>query len=176
MTHPRSLIRNALRDLVAQALPELAGRIHLHRAVPLGKARLPAILVYAREERIDEWHRDDEGACVRKRLLTLGVEIVAAGDDAHDAVDALAARFEAALEADETLGRRVESARLVATSIEQDGDGELVALAARLTVEVVYWTTWRQSADDGVRPSIVLYSVSPHIGRDYEDRYRPLAD
>lgn len=169
--HPRSQIRSAVRECLAAALPELAARIHVHRAIPLAKTRLPAILVYAREERIDEAYAADPGA--RRRILTLAIDVVAAGDGAEETADALASRIEAALEADETLGGCAEGLRIRATSIEQDGEGETPILAARLTVEVVYWTLWRQE-DAGSRPTLVLYSMAPEIGRAFEDHYRPL--
>lgn len=170
--HPRQQIRAAVRDVIADALPALAGRIHVHRAVPLARSRLPAILIYAREERLDDAYQADPGA--RKRILTLAVEIVAAGESAHEEADALCAQVEAALEADETLGHRAEGLRILRAEIEQDGDGETPALACRLVVEIAYWTLWRQDSPDS-RPSLVLYSIAPEIGRAYEDRYRPLA-
>lgn len=174
LPHPRSLIRQAVRECLAQALPALASRIHLHRAVPLTKQRLPALLLYAREERIDDAYAADPGP--RRRLMTLAVEIVAAGHEAHERIDALAAVVEAALEADETLGGRVEGSRLVRTEIEQDGDGETPLCACRLSFEIAYWTQWRSGAGEtAVRPTLVLYSVSPFIGRAHEDKYQPVA-
>lgn len=169
--HPRSQIRSAVRNVLAQALPELAARIHVHRAIPLAKTRLPAILLYAREERLDEAYAADPGA--RRRLLSLAIDIVVAGDGAEEEADRLAAAVEAALEADETLGGRAEGLRILSTAIEQDGEGEVSALAARLTVEVVYWTIWHQDAA-GQRPTLALYSIAPQIGRAHEDAYRPI--
>lgn len=171
MTHPRQTIREALTAVLKTALPELARRIHWHRAIPLAKGRLPALLVYTRGERIDEAYAADPGA--RRRILTLGIEIVASGDAALDAVDALCARIEAALEAQETLGDLVEGLRIVSTEVEQDGDSDTPVLAARLTVEVIYWTAW-QTPDEGTRPSLVLFSIAPQIGRAHEDKYVPI--
>ncbi|MCX8017228.1 MAG: hypothetical protein N2690_04930 [Rhodocyclaceae bacterium] len=169
--HPRSLIRQAAAQTLKQALPQLAASIYVQRALPLARERLPAILVYAREERLDEAYDADPGA--RRRLLTLAVEIVAAGLDAHETVDALCAEIEAALEADDTLGGRVEGLRILRAEIEQDGEGETPLVACRLAVEVVYWTLWRPE-EEGERPRLVLYSIAPEIGAAHEPKYRPL--
>lgn len=171
MDHPRSAIRAAVRDRLAAALPDLAARIYVQRATPLVRERLPAIMIYARDERIDEAYTADPGA--RRRVLTLAVEIVAAGRDAHDAADALAAAVESALEADETLGGLLEGSRLMRTEMEMDGDGETPIFACRLLIEAVYWTLWRQP-DAGARPTLVLYSIAPEIGAAHVDRYRTL--
>ncbi|MCX8016449.1 MULTISPECIES: hypothetical protein [Tepidimonas] len=169
--HPRQQIRAAVRDVIAAALPELANRIHVHRAVPLARGRLPAILIYAREERLDDAYQADPGA--RRRILTLAIEIVAAGEAAHEEADALCAQIEAALEADETLSHRAEGLRILRAEIEQDGEGETPLLACRIVVEVAYWTLW-QPPSPGSRPSLVLYSIAPEIGRAFEDRYQPI--
>ena len=55
MSHPRSQIRDAVRARLAGPSPctEAGDRVHVNRTTPLFAKALPAILVYARDERVD---------------------------------------------------------------------------------------------------------------------------
>ena len=177
MKHPRTLIREAVAALLSANLPKVdaritASRISIHRSTPLFAGKLPAILIYTRDERIEEQPNADPG--LRYRKLELSVEIITSGDAAAEEADLLAQAVEAILDLDETLGLLVEGIRLTRTEVDQGGDGDTPVLAARLLFEVSYWT--RPVADDSALPLQVLYSWAPRIGIPHEPEYQPLLD
>ena len=177
MKHPRTLIREAVAALLSANLPKVdaritASRISIHRSTPLFVGKLPAILIYTRDERIEEQPNADPG--LRYRKLELSVEIIASGDAAAEEADVLAQAVEATLDLDETLGLLVEGTRLTRTEVDQGGEGDTPVLAARLSFEVSYWT--RPVVDEGELPLQVLYSWAPRIGIPHEPDYQPLLD
>ena len=102
MKHPRTLIREAVAARLIEALPKVdaritATRISIHRSTPLFAAKLPAILIYTRDERIEDQPNADPG--LRYRKLELSVEIIASGDAAAEEADVLAQAVEAILDA-----------------------------------------------------------------------------
>ena len=177
MKHPRTLIREAVAAQLSANLQKVdpritASRISIHRSTPLFAGKLPAILIYTRDERIEEQPNADPG--LRYRKLELSVEIIASGDAAAEEADVLAQAVEATLDLDETLGLLVEGTRLTRTEVDQGGEGDTPVLAARLSFEVSYWT--RPVVDEGELPLQVLYSWAPRIGVPHEPEYQPLLD
>ena len=80
MKHPRTLIREAVAALLSANLQKVdpritASRISIHRSTPLFAGKLPAILIYTRDERIEDQPNADPG--LRYRKLELSVEIIA---------------------------------------------------------------------------------------------------
>ena len=139
---------------------------------PLFAGKLPAILIYTRDERIEDQPNADPG--LRYRKLELSIEIITSGDAAAEEADLLAQAVEAILDLDETLGLLVEGTRLTRTEVDQGGEGDTPVLAARLSFEVSYWT--RPVDDDSALPLQVLYSWVPRIGIPHEPEYQPLLD
>ena len=177
MKHPRTLIREAVAARLIESLPKVdaritPARISIHRSTPLFAGKLPAVLIYTRDERIDDQPNADPG--LRYRKLDLSVEIITSGDAAAEEADVLAQAVEAILDADETLGLLVEGTRLTRTEVDQGGEGDTPVLAARLSFEVSYWT--RPVVDEGELPLQVLYSWAPRIGIPHEPEYQPLLD
>ena len=178
MKHPRTLIREAVAARLIESLPKVderitPARISIHRSTPLFAGKLPAILIYTRDERIEEQPNADPG--LRYRKLELSVEIIASGDAAAEEADVLAQAVEAILDADETLGLLVEGTRLTRTEVDQGGEGDTPVLAARLSFEVSYWTRPAETPE-GELPLQVLYSWVPRIGVPHEPDYQPLLD
>lgn len=178
MKHPRTLIREAVKERLVAQLPAIdpritAARISIHRSTPLFAGKLPAILIYTRDERIEEQPNAAPG--LRYRKLELSVEIIASGDAAAEEADVLAQAVEATLDLDETLGLLVEGTRLTRTEVDQGGEGDTPVLAARLWFEVSYWTRPVETPE-GALPLQVLYSWAPRIGIPHEPEYQPLLD
>ena len=176
MKHPRTLIREAVKARLSANLPKVdpritPARISIQRSTPLFAGKLPAILIYTRDERIEDQPHADPG--LRYRKLELSVEIITSGEAAAEDADTLAQAVEAILDADETLGLMVEGTRLTRTEVDQGGEGDTPVLAVRLTFEVSYWT--QPSNTDGVLPLQVLVSWVPKIGLPHEPDYQPLA-
>ena len=177
MKHPRTLIREAVAARLVGHLPTVdaritASRIHIHRTTPLFSGKLPTILIYTRDERIEDQPNADPG--LRRRLLELSVEVIASGETAAEEADTLAQAAEAILDADETLGLLVEGTRLTRTEIDQGGDGDSPVLAVRLTFEISYWT--RPIETESALPLQVLVSWVPQIGLPFESAYQPMDD
>ena len=178
MKHPRTLIREAVKERLVAQLPAIdpritAARISIHRSTPLFAGKLPAVLIYTRDERIDDQPNADPG--LRYRKLELSVEIITSGDAAAEEADLLAQAVEAILDLDETLGLLVEGIRLTRTEVDQGGEGDTPVLAARLSFEVSYWTRPLETPE-GELPLQVLYSWVPRIGLTHEPDYAPLLD
>ncbi|NVZ10070.1 hypothetical protein HW932_12445 [Allochromatium humboldtianum] len=178
MKHPRTLIREAVKERLVAQLPAVdprisANRISIHRSTPLFAAKLPAIVIYTRDERIEDQPNADPG--LRYRKLELSVEIIASGETAAEEADGLAQAVEAILDLDETLGLLVEGTRLTRTEIDQGGEGDTPVLAARLSFDVSYWTRPLETPD-GKLPLQVLVSWVPRIGIPHEPDYQPLLD
>ena len=176
MKHPRTLIREAVKERLSANLPKVdpritLARISIQRSTPLFAGKLPAILIYSRDERIEDQPHADPG--LRYRKLELSVEIIASGDTAAEEADILALAVEASLDTDETLGLLVEGTRLTRTEVDQGGEGDTPVLAARLTFEVSYWTK-PVEAPEGQLPLQVLVSWVPEIGSRHEHSYQPV--
>lgn len=176
MKHPRTLIREAVKERLLAQLPTIDpritdSRISIHRSTPLFAGKLPAILIYTRDERIEDQPNADPG--LRHRKLELSVEIIASGEAAAQEADVLAQAVEAVLDADDTLGLLVEGTRLTRTEVDQGGDGDTPVLAVRLSFEVSYWTR-PVAPPEGALPLQVLYSWEPRIGMPHEPDYQPI--
>lgn len=144
MLSPRTAIRRRVCALLRAALPAwdarvIAARVHESRAIPLSPKKLPAVLVYTRDERLeDDAGHGDPGP--RHRTLELAVEVVTSEPAADADADYLCAAVEAVMDNNETLGQLVEGIRLKRIMVDVDGDGEAIIAAARMEFEVTYWT------------------------------------
>jgi hypothetical protein len=137
---PRTAIRRAAYAILRAALPAWsdgfpAGSVYDSLSVPLGMKKLPVVLVYTRDERLDDDPHADPG--IRSRTLELAVEVVT-GVDA--ATDFLCAAAEAVMDAHETLGHLVQGTRLRRISVDRDSDAEKTVVAAKMEFEVTYHT------------------------------------
>lgn len=144
MLSPRTAIRRRVAALLRASLPLwdarlTSARIHESRAIPLPSKKLPTILIYTRDERLeDDAGHSDPG--LRRRTLDLFVEAVATGHDADTDADYFCAAIESIVDNNENLGGLVEGTRLSRVSVDADGDSDGVIIGARLEFEVTYWT------------------------------------
>jgi hypothetical protein len=139
-------IRRGLRQVILGATAAGA-RVYLSRIFPLalhdadGTLRqdvLPAILVYAGDEDLEEYNA---APLETERTLQLWVDIVMQlREDFDDVVDFISGQVEAAVEQDETLGDRCEHVRLrfVARPLEPIRDGAITLSSLRLRFDAVY--------------------------------------
>jgi hypothetical protein len=137
---PRTAVRRTACAILRAALPMWCegfsgGSVYDSLTVPLGMKKLPAVLVYTRDERLDEDGHADPG--IRSRTLELVVEVVT-GSDAL--TDFLCAAVEAVMDAHETLGQLVRGTRFQRVSVDRDSDGEKIVVAAKMEFEVAYHT------------------------------------
>jgi hypothetical protein len=170
MLHPRHAIRNAIVSLLRDPLPDTTppvyrtscnSKVFPSRTTPLPVKRLPAILVYTASDVPDaSYPRNDEGPT--RRLLEAVIEVAAIGEDADDQIDTICLQVEAALLERDNLGGVCERALLGGTDIELAGDGEADIVAARISVNVAYWSD--VPVADGSTPEEVYGSWVPLIG------------
>jgi hypothetical protein len=183
MPHPRQEIRAAVRAMLAtpsgQTFPTAArDRVYATRSAPLAMNALPAILIYTRDERLDPTS-DYPVPGRRRRVMRLAIEAVASGDAADDAVDEIAWAIEQAFDRDNTIGNRIEMARLSQTEIDAGDEGDRTIVAARLTYDVAYWIIASDGTDEGDSTSPgpdgdLLVGWAPEIGPGHEDDYVPV--
>ena len=207
MIGPRTAIRQRVQRLLQAGLPVWDARITpervcVNRAIPLSPKKLPAVLIYSRDEKVDKEPNADPG--LRRHMLELAVEVVAGGADPQpDAmVDLLATAVELIIDRNETLNLLVEGTRLTRVETDVDGDGDAVFVASRPLFQVVYWTRTLCFREDGLPtfleefssesekipgitrrlgdeledsvPGDVLTSFAPRIGRPHEQDHQPI--
>lgn len=163
MKHPRAHIRDAiaarLADYRVAPVPPsddapgspgerwtmAEGRVYASRARNLDERDLPAVLIYARREKVaaDSYPRSGENGSTT-RTLEIAVEaVVRALDDVDDTLDAFALQVEGALEWLEIPGLETATIHLTDTDIDVSTDGRLPIGAVRLSFAVEYRAPYR---------------------------------
>lgn len=184
--HPRKAIRSRVVDILTHPAegsttpPTPAGRrVYDSRDLPIDPEQgTPAILVYTREETLNDVDQMDDG--IRRRTLDLLIEVYDTGtsddgdeddEDGNGAerVDDIAWQVENLIYADPTLGNLVERCTLVSTSIQVAADAEIPLWAAVLLFRVVYVTHKRE--DEGSVPTQVFLGFDPDTGPGNEPEY-----
>ena len=156
MSHPRSIIRNAiinkLKTQVDSAyLTDAEDRIYGNRAKPLFDQFLPAILVYAKDENIIEERFESDGFGPLKRDLEIAIEaVILGGDDFDQKLDDLSSQIESALDGFEFESRKSDILKLKSTEIDSSIEGSKIYGAVRLTYSVTYRTAVKQPLDEGI--------------------------
>jgi len=154
-THPRQQLRHAVRDRLAEQLPDdgywtpAEDRVYASRSIDLEETELPLILVNCKEETVELVNRTDFDGGYR-RTVQMHVECLSSAlDDVDDTLDGLALGVEGAL--DGLLINGLETARfiLIRTEIDIDREGEVPIGAARLTFEASYMS-YRLGVDLGL--------------------------
>lgn len=161
MTHPRTLIRRAFTDRLRASATAAKDRVYPSRLAPIDTndaKELPAILVYARDDRRDpktDYGPEGEDSFVRSHLYLVTEGIVRANDDVDEKLDALAEEIEAALEDWDVPGFEGAAIRLEDTDIDVVKEGVAKPVGAiGLTWVVTYERPWRVR-DPGTRPDTV---------------------
>jgi hypothetical protein len=138
--HQRTVIRRAIRDLLLDTTAA-EDRVYTTRMVPLRKADLPAISIYALTETVD-----DESVESSPRELIRELPVVIQGwvtqtEDVDDVMDALALEIETAMHADPYLGEDVASESILeSTTMDVGRMGEREVGMVELTYLVTYLT------------------------------------
>ena len=174
----RKAIRYAVRDgLLNQTTAGQA--VFATRMIPVQPEQYPAIIaIYTFDDKIDP-ERGWQPEGVNRRLLTLAIEIVAAGKGADDRIDDVADEVEATLAADPQLAAAsgqgealVEWVGLKDLEIGRAEESDRL-LIARQTWQVVYYTV--PDEEEGVTPSDLFVNECPPFGADHEDDYNRIA-
>ena len=159
MSHPRTLIRQALVDRLKTKIDDVyltsaEDRIFGSRSKPLFDQFLPAILVYARSENILEERFATDGFGATKRELEIALEAVVLGNgQVDDMLDNIAAQIELAFDGWEMSSRKADVMKLKSTEIDVSIEGSKTYGAARLTYGITYYTANKQPVISGTIPT-----------------------
>lgn len=146
MTHPRTLIRIAMRDLLVNKT-DAGDRVFKSRVVAWRERDLPAIAIYTPEETIAEGSYQTAPREL-ERTVTVVTEIAfKAVADVDDAADEIAWLVEKAVHKDETLGGLVSDCRLMNTLLEIFEQGDQLIAVLRLDWDALYYTKAPEDAD-----------------------------
>lgn len=179
--HPRQEIRQALVAALkgtADPRPTAAGdRVFETRFVPWRTQQLPAISVYATSEPIREGSKETAPRELTRDVRMVVDVVVAAADDADDALDALCLQVETALHADPTLGGKASDCVLEDTELGTIADSGRPMAAAQLTYVATYITGAPEEAElEDLQTATVKHDLSGavHPDNQAEDRLENL--
>lgn len=167
--HPGSEVRAAVVEAI-RGSTTAGNHVFDSRDLPLSEDITPAILIYKTGETLDRDHMHDDG--LRRRTMTLSIEIYGVGDNAADITDAVAWEVENTLRSDPTLDGKVERIDFVESATAFADNGEQALFVTSMTVEVIYWT--HLVTEEGSLVQIVMLGFAPDIGLGHEDDYAEL--
>lgn len=136
MSHARTQIRNAVRVLL-QAYTSVGSNVYESRIYPLNDPKLPAILIYTKEETLLDQSMSKPRTM--QRQVQLVIEIYAkASNNVDETIDNLAAEIEQLLGGDPTIGGKAKDSMLVTTEIQFSDEGEKPIAIGILSYAVHY--------------------------------------
>ena len=135
MSHARTQIRDAIFGILDIAISNVT--IQKSRIYPIGEGKLPAILIYARQENLQEVTISKPRTHFRS--LSLVIEVIAkANSNLDQTLDDIAVQIEEALSADTTLGGLVKNTILQTTDIQYLDEGDKPHGVMLMTYSVTY--------------------------------------
>lgn len=133
----RKLIRQKLVDLISLRT-RAEDRVFSSPARSAWQEQLPAILIYSRNEQVQEFSTAPR---TLRRQLRITIECLAQLDEAlDDELDDLTDEVEAAIGADETLGGIVVDCILEEIEMQLKGEGQTLIGTSSMTYLVTYHT------------------------------------
>lgn len=136
MSHARTQIRNAVTALLLNNT-SAGNKVYESRVYPLENPKLPALLIYTKQEVVADQSMSRPRTQVRQLQLTVEA-YVKATSNIDETADTLAVEVEQIIAADPTLGGLAKDAMLTNTDIQFLDDGEKPIAVAVLTFTVNY--------------------------------------
>jgi hypothetical protein len=136
MSHARTQIRNAVTALLLNNT-SAGDKVFESRVYPLENPKLPALLIYTKQEVVADQSMSRPRTQVRQLQLTVEA-YVKATSNIDETADTLALEVEQIIAADPTLGGLAKDAMLTNTDIQFLDDGEKPIAVAVLTFTVNY--------------------------------------
>ena len=142
--HQRNVIRNAV--VAALQAASIVSTVYPTRFLPYQIAKLPALAVYTVSETVQPESLNRTRGASRELWRNLSLVIEGAvrasgtGDNADDALDALALAVEVAMHADDSLGGVCDWSLLESTEIFMQETGEKDIGVIRMTYNILYQT------------------------------------
>jgi hypothetical protein len=136
MTHARTQIRNAVTAiLLGNTLAQ--NRVFESRIYPLDNAKLPALLVYTKQESVSDYSISYPRTQNRQVQLTIEA-YVKAHNNCDEVADQIALEVEQLIAASPKLGGIAKDTALTSTEIQFSDDGEKPIAYAILSFTVSY--------------------------------------
>jgi len=136
MSHARTQIRNAVTALLLNNT-SAGDKVFESRVYPLENPKLPALLVYTKQEVVADQSMSRPRTQIRQLQLTVEA-YVKATSNIDETADTLALEVEQIIAADPTLGGLAKDTMLTNTDIQLSADGEKPIAVAVLTYTVNY--------------------------------------
>lgn len=172
MSSTRKTIRQNIAAVLMGNTAALAN-VFASRTRKISAASLPAILVYTKQETAEIFNVSPREL---KRVLTVGIEIVARTDDGlDDELDDIAAQVERIMSENQTLGDVASEIQYTGADIALTADGDNQHGGCTLAYDVTYYTldVSEGVAGDGVPAANVLH---PFETANIEYKVPPSAD
>lgn len=145
MSSKRKAIREAFVDLLTNET-DAEDRVYSNRVRPIWRSKLPAILVFSRNEPASIFA---ESPREMQRELTLSVEIMADANDSLDnSLDVIAEQVETLLDVDHTLGELCHDVVLESTEMVINRDGDTLYGSCILNYKIIYHRVAANSVED----------------------------
>jgi predicted transcriptional regulator len=136
MSHARTQTRQAVAALL-KGKTDAGNNVYEARVHPLGEGELPAILIYTKQEALEE--QTISRPRTQQRQLELSIEAYVKTRGKIDVnTDALATAIEKEIASDPTLGGLVKDTVLESTETQFSDDGEQPIAWVVLTYSVLY--------------------------------------
>ena len=136
MSHARTQISQAVAALL-KGQTSAGNNVFEARVYPLNDPKLPALLVYTKQETVGEQSISRPRTQQRELMVTVEAYVKARGI-VDEATDDLALEIEQRIAADPTLGGLVKDIALDTTETQFSDDGEKPVAVAILTFSVLY--------------------------------------
>lgn len=136
MTHARTQIRNSVTALLV-GNTSAGNRVYEARVYALDDAKLPALLVYTKQENVGERSISYPRTQKRELLVTVEAYVKARGNIDGD-TDSLALEIEQQIAADPTLSGLVKDISLISTETRVSDEGEKPIAIVLLTFSAIY--------------------------------------
>jgi hypothetical protein len=136
LKHARTQIRNAVTTLL-KGNTTADNNVYEARVYPINDPKLPALLIYTKQETVGEQSMSRPRTQQRELFLTVEAYVKARGNVDED-TDNLTMEIEQLIAADPTLGGLVKDTALDTTETQFSDDGEKPVAVAILTFSVLY--------------------------------------
>lgn len=136
MKHARTQIRNAVTTLL-KGNTTAGNNVYEARVYPINDPKLPALLIYTKQETVGEQSMSRPRTQQRELFVTVEAYVKARGNVDED-TDNLAMEIEQLIAADPSLGGLVKDTALDTTETQFSDDGERPIAVAILTFSVLY--------------------------------------
>jgi hypothetical protein len=136
MKHARTQIRNAVTALL-KGNTTAGNNVYEARVYPINDPKLPALLVYTKQETVGEQSMSRPRTQQRELFVTVEAYVKARGN-VDEAADTLAMEIEQLIAIDPTLGGLVKDTALDTTETQFSDEGEKPIAVAILAFSVLY--------------------------------------